>query len=339
MLESTPDPANDVPVPDCGFDPWKACPTKLEYFRLPARPDPVAEPALHRLWAAMFPAGVRFVGIKSQPATCATAIKGRSARAESVGARIRRPMRRRLTSVNWSGGYAYPRYGARFVQVGGSWVVPETSAGSPDDRHAVHRQHDPLPYRCTIWIGVDGRQRWATGMPQLGTEHNADGSARFWWQWWTPNNKCFQFYVPEIAVQAKQRVICNLSIIGGEKARFHFFNADSKEFGTVEVKWPGHLHGSSAEWILERPGDPVVVDGKVYNNGLHRMPNFGHVELTEFAAKMVPAIESDPSKEIDERALQLISNRTTRTNPRRNVIVSRAKRSKATRNLVLDYRP
>jgi hypothetical protein len=261
----------------------------------------------------------------------------------SFAARVRRGWRR-PSSLNWSGGYVHPRGGARFEQVCGTWVVPSTKEGSEADQHGTYRppagsaRPRPLDYQCSIWIGLDGRHKWANAMPQLGTEHRPDGRTQFWWQWWTQDSHIHQFYVEGLDVQAGDPVYCNLSIVGGTEARFHFLNRSSNKFGTAVALLPRPVLGTSAQWILERPGAADIGNRRPVEGDLHPMLDFGSVTLDGFAAKAASAGPGLRSLEVDDFDLRPTSMRVTRSNPRRTAIVSRPKRNKTSRKLVLDYK-
>ena len=156
MLERTPDPVPNLPLPGSAFDPRNASQDELNNLHLPARPDPSTEPALYRLWDAMFPPDVQFVSLTSVEAPRSPGHPTLLVNEARVGGkRIRRALRRR-TSANWSGGYVYPRNGTRFVQVYGAWVVPDTTDGSSQDSTIpipLPNGRGPtglLPYRCSM---------------------------------------------------------------------------------------------------------------------------------------------------------------------------------------------
>jgi hypothetical protein len=312
-----------LPRPPAGFDPVgnAADLARLPEFGLPAVPDAAREPELHKLWRDMLAAPLVFVEDRSRPHVP----NGGTPPAASPGPRLsnlairRRESRRLVTSPNWSGFASFPSRGDRFTRVAASWQVPSVGPGATEDQSM-------LDFRCSIWIGLDGKRRWANSMPQLGSEQSADGTTRLWWQWWTPTSRRFQHYVEGIAVQPGDLLYCDLSMVTPDRARLHFVNRSRSLFTSVEVDGEAPMRGSSAQWILERPAEPVVTPGTVEIGELYPMPNFGAASPLAFAARGTTF--DGTTRAYGLHNARATSNVTLRQNPSRSVIVARARRSR-----------
>lgn len=308
-------------LPTAGFDPLAADAAELERYWLPPRPDPGREPRLYALWQRLLGGRPSFV-------------EARSRRHEPEDLRERRllstfrragptPVPPRATSRNWSGAFVTAGRGDRFRGVGASWTAPAVSPGDPSDANG-------LPYRCSIWVGVDGKHGWAGSLPQLGTEHTvagdgSPGKASFWWQWWVDGGDTLQFYVDGLPLAAGEDVTCLLVLRTPTLARFHFANHARNEVATVAVECDRAASGSTAEWVVERPSSGHLVGGALTAGPLHPMPDFGTASSTGFVGTGHGA--DGRAREYGLRPSRLISNVQLRTGPRRAAVTGIARRA------------
>ncbi|NGM18696.1 hypothetical protein G3576_01635 [Roseomonas stagni] len=321
-----------LPMPPAGFDPVEKAADllRLPEFGLPAMPDAAREPALYRLWREMLAAPLRFVADDSRPHVPKGGTPPAAAGMRLFSLPIRSREARRLpASPNWSGFTRFPSRGDRFSRVAASWIVPAVAAGAPEDRTT-------LDYRCSIWIGLDGKRRWADSMPQLGTEQTAGGTTRLWWQWWTPKSRRFQHYVDGVAVKPGDTVYCDLSMVAPDRVRLHFANRSTNEFTAVEVDGEAPMRGSSAQWILERPAEPELTATTVEAGELYPMPSFGAVSPLAFAARGMTPDGAVRAYGLDNA--RATSNVTLRQKPSRSAIVAFARRSGSGSGSVIRYR-
>lgn len=254
--------------------------------------------------------------------------------------------KRASTSPNWSGGVIFPSHGQRFYRVAAKWTVSDVGPAALHDhtlhdRPGFHGHHDndhPIPASCSIWIGLDGYRRWADSMPQLGTEHSADGSHRFWFQWWNPDSTVFHYYLSShdgaegpIDLQQGDTVACHMQVLNvagpGDAVRFDFLrerNGAKTRAAIIMNARPGRpVLGGTAQAVLERPAAPYIdVYGKPKSSGLHPMPNFGSFQFDGFAAA---ARNANGEREYTAERMKRIANFSRRRGPTRNAIVSRAK--------------
>jgi hypothetical protein len=323
------------PPPPPGFDPVnKAADRKrLADFGLPPEPDALQEPELRKLWATLLSPAMNFSSAKppSDPPQSFRSSRTRIVALRRTGAR---QASRLSVSGNWSGGWIAANRGARFRAVAARWRVPTVAIGAAEDANGE-------PYRCSIWVGLDGKHAWAHSMPQLGTEHTAGpaGGHRFWWQWWVLNSTDLQHYLGVMPIEPGDDVICYLAMLSTTRVVFCFANVTKLRLAVVVVsKFASPMRGSTAEWILERPANGEIVDGEVVTGKLFPMPDFGAVNSADFAASCVhlddPAIRH-------ARGLQhcrMIQNGTVRADPVRIGITARAERH-GKRDLEIRYQP
>jgi hypothetical protein len=273
------DKVEDPPLlPPEGFDPVNepADAARLGEFWLPPRPDVRLEPELHAHWREMLAPPLRYVLAQSQLSP-------------------KRPMRKRSGSktamalhttklegsTNWSGAYIVPNRGHRFAHIVGRWRVPKLEAG-------IRASDDVgLPFRCSIWIGLDGKKRWTSSMPQIGSEQTLSREGKqtqlLWWQWWQ-RDRADRLSLPStiagLPVSPGDLVLASLTALDPHCVRFHVANRTRDLFATVQVTRAAQLVGSSAEWVVERPADPDL--GKP--GPLYPLPAFGDIVIDRCAA-------------------------------------------------------
>lgn len=318
--------ARDLPPPPIPID-YLTDPAVLEQYGLPLPPDPTKEPQLHEIWKTMLAPGREFVWARSE-ASDPTSENPAEQPASQMGAvgMVRLP-----TSLNWSGGYRYPNRGDRFSRVAGSWVAPAVSAGDPADKI------EGLPYRCSIWVGIDGKRQWAGSMPQLGSEHSSDGSNRLWWQWWVPGSFRLQHYVTGITITPGDEIYCNLSVVNPSLVRVHYVNATTNKFASVEIEGERPMYGSSAQWVVERPAKPEFHKDEIEVGIFYPMPRFDPLSPTSFAARGTQFDDEDLVREYGLTGSRIIMNMTQREGPPRSAIVGRTRRPKPRRYPVVYF--
>jgi hypothetical protein len=281
----------------------------------------------------MFSGPVRFTWAKSRPADAAVS---RPPATKPLVAFRRFALRRfasrgagvatlpvASSSQNWSGAYLLPRNGERFTQIVGHWQLPRVGPGAefgPAD----------LPFRCSAWIGIDGKKRWSESMPQVGTEHTIgrDGHAeqpRLWWQWWLRDGPSTPHYIDGVEVHAGDTVLCSLTVVSPNLVRFHVVNRNTLAFAGVAVSEPVALRGSSAEWVVEQPSRPEVVDGVRRAGPLFPLPAFDSV-LFERCAAMSAAAPGADGRCRPMRAARLVRMVRTLRDPSRIAVISQPRR-------------
>lgn len=321
-------------LPPAGFDPIGnlAHRASLERYWLPSCPDEGAAPELFEHWREMFSEPLCFKGAESR-------------RADSPIGRLPTPRDLRVSrlfqlrssalratavtfpvtssSRNWSGAYLLPNRGERFTRIVGRWRIPHVRSGAefgPAD----------LPFRCSVWIGLDGKKRWSESMPQVGTEHTVGREGvpeepRLWWQWWLRDGPSSPFYIDGVRVRADDTVLCSLTAVSPNLVRFHVKNCDTGEFAGVAVTEPVALRGSSAEWIVEQPSRPELVDGVLEAGPLFPLPDFDPVIFRRCAASAAVG-HGQPDRYRPLDAPRLVRMVRTLRRPSRSALISRPER-------------
>ena len=88
-------------------------------------------------------------------------------------------------SSNWSGAYITANQDRQFLQIWGTWTIPEQSAVAPGTASGAARD----TYVCANWIGLDGQRLYLdSSLPQIGTQSTLQPdnttTAQAWTQWW-----------------------------------------------------------------------------------------------------------------------------------------------------------
>jgi hypothetical protein len=277
-----------APPPE-GFDPLRASAEELARFHLPQRPEAEAAPTLHEHWLEMLSPPRRFITPEFRTLARISPPPGRAFLRSGPVPTANRGLR----SLNWSGALIRPNHGRRFTRLIGRWRAPIVTAGAGPSPAG-------LPFRCSVWLGLDGLFQWSRSLPQIGTDHTVDPSVpggqvlRVWWQWWLRD-------VPP-ADQAGPQEIVNLPVRPGDVVLFDLtvesdtlvvFSAKNQGSGlfvmpilvppppvAVAVAPQGvRVEGSTAEWILERPHDPTA-------NALFPLPDFTALGFDRSAGAM-----------------------------------------------------
>jgi len=292
-------------------------PELLERYRLPQEPDRGLEPELWRLWDEMLSGGkLRFVRADTVEAH----------RAVENGPPLPRATRLQ-SSRNWSGAVLAPNHGQRIVMAGGRWEVPrEVKAG------ALTRDSKQRGWLASVWVGIDGQRRWSPSMPQIGTKHPVDRHGTpmppfAWWQWWLRDHWSNYQEIRGIPVQPGDRMLAMLTLLSPCKVRFHLRNATqgpmtSFDVTAAKLRQDGEwvrlpALGSSAEWVVERPGDAESCRPL----DLFELPDYGSVVFTRCAARAAKR-PGDPVRRRELAAPRLIRMVALRDDDPRSRLVS-----------------
>lgn len=263
-----------LPGPD--FDPFAATAEQLEHYWLPPRPDPRLAPELYEHWSDMMSPLPVFVRSQSTPPI---GFLG-SPTAPFMGFRSSR--RSRIQgSRNWSGAYMNALEGNRFTRVVGRWTVPAIKAGV---RAAGETPLGKVPFKCSAWIGLDGKRGWMDLMPQCGSVHElkSDDTTQvheLWWQWWERGNgelDGLPWTVKGVPISPGHVVLGSLIVSGPKHVRVHLMNRTTGLFATVQLKKAAVL-GATAQWIVERPADWRLREFVADPGPLNPLPDYGSV--------------------------------------------------------------
>jgi hypothetical protein len=297
---------------------------KLEELWLPSRPDPELEPELYEHWREMFSGPTRFVQADSQEAPLSAS--------NSFG-RITGCFE---TSRNWSGAYLLPHRANRFTRVVGRWQVPNVRLGSGPNPNS-------LPFRCSVWVGLDGKNAWAVSMPQVGTLQTIDAQGApidptLWWQWWVKDGQSAPYNITGVPVRSGDVVLCSLTVMSSTFVRFHVKNKHTGYFATVAVSGLAPVYGSSAQWIVERPADEKLSGGLTDPGPLFPLPDYGAITLDRCAARAESAPGSGAQQSTPWHP-QLINMVQTLSGPTRSAVISApARRDQPPNTLLVTYR-
>ncbi len=195
------------------------------------------------------------------------------------------------TSSNWSGAYILPNRGDRFSRVVGRWKAPKVKPGTGPNPSG-------LPFRCSIWIGLDGKKRWTRSMPQVGTVHTVarDGTPedpKLWWQWWVRDGHSAPHDISGVPIRAGDEVLCSVTVVSPHEVRFHVKNRNTGTFAGFAVSEAMPLYGATAEWVVEQPSDPPDRPKGASNRQgpepLFPLPDYGSVVFKRCAAQAAAA--------------------------------------------------
>jgi hypothetical protein len=313
------------PIPP-DFDPLDPVLEVGDFVRLGLPPRP-ADPAAVPLWLELIPPGLEIVapyrdggsaGLRFRTDMMVGAARmAEGERGDDPGnARVGLPSRGRFgSSRNWSGAAIFANRGNRFIQVIGSWTVPEVGPGNGEG-----------PWVCSTWIGIDGLRRWMKSMPQMGTTQvvgetgEDDNGAPLpqyfaWWQWWLLGRSIqVPVVFPGVTIAPGKKIFCCVTLLPpdqpnpGDRHNVQFFlRVDGVGIPLAVSPPPSNdpmgkpddpngvpAHGASAEWILERP--TALHDspnGNVKEGELFPLPDFGSAGAEGFAASLAP--DPDPT--------------------------------------------
>lgn len=300
----------DIAPPPEGFDPVNnpADAAMLQEYLLPPRPNEHLLPDLHDHWCEMFSPPMTFVRARSTPPGMPAVLPPRDLSFTGrFGSRIQ-------NSRNWSGAYLTRSGGKPFTRVAGRWTVPGVKAGVRSDGEAG------LKFKSSIWIGIDGKKRWTNSMPQVGTaqELASDDATQihhFWWQWWQRGQATVDslpWRMNGMPLEAGDVVLCNLMVVDPHSVLVHAVNRTKNLFATVKLVSEAKLECSTAQWVVERPGEwmnPVP-------ETLCPLPDYGEVAIDKCVA--ISALD----QAAPAFAPRLIRLKATFPNPTRSAVIS-----------------
>jgi Peptidase A4 family len=305
------------PLPE-GFDPSNAAPAVWERYGIPPRPDVMTFPELATFWDEMFKPRPRFTAPTFELLEAARA--DRSGTSPSPGTEF---------SGNWAGAYIAPRDGRQFTEIHGQWVVPEVTApsgtvGTPE-------------LRSSTWIGLDGQRRYFDStLPQVGTAQflnsSVDRPYSAWWQWWMRDNpETFYPCVTTLPVKPGHRIMASLRVLDEKQVHVLIANRSTGEMyppfridaPTGRARRQAKVTGATAEWIVERPADPVT--------GPFGLPDFGQVTFEvcfAISARLSPGGGPGPGRLETLDGARLISMYKVERAPSRRVTIAKPMRLK-----------
>ncbi|MDR3530092.1 MAG: G1 family endopeptidase [Rhodopila sp.] len=273
------------PVPTGLFDPSTARPYQLRKYGLPPKPDPYRQPLLRQVWDRGFGRPM-----KLQPFAFSKDVLDLLDNVQY------RPIPRSLdvipvgetrieTSTNWSGAYITANQDRQFLQIWGTWTIPDNLQLPPPSRQGPAN----IPYVCSNWIGLDGQRLYLdSSLPQIGTAStlaNGITTAQAWTQWWARKNTNTAPLPIGLAVNPGDDVLCVLTAWDPKTVVFVMVNLSHPVpvgmaiQGSPPVQLPGgktvhpDIAGATAEWILERPkvvGQPTTPCN---------FPDYGHTKF------------------------------------------------------------
>lgn len=276
----------DLPPP--GFDPVNnpADRAELEHYWLPAMPDPVHQPTLYEHWREMLSLPLTYVVPKS---TAAPAGMNPALVAGQVAAGNLQ------SSFNWSGTFLEANGDRSFARVTGAWTVPTIGNGT-------RAPGDPqdLPFRCSVWIGIDGKKLFTKSMPQVGSVQwlTAKGTQEqgLWWQWWRRGYSAqdgLPYDMTGVPVSPGDRVLCNITAVAPNRVWVNVANRTTNTFATVQITGGEPVVGDTVEWIVERPADFALSAGPDDPGPLFPMPDYGTLTIDKCAADyLLPSVGS-----------------------------------------------
>ncbi len=334
----------DIAPPPEGFDPVNnpADAARLEEYSLPPRPDEHLQPELHDHWREMLSPPMSFVGAQSKrPAVFSppgSSVGAQSKRLELAAFLTRHDPKftgrfgsRMQNSRNWSGAYLTRNGGKPFTRVAGRWTVPSVKAGVRSDGETT------LKFKSSIWIGIDGKKRWTNSMPQVGTAQELDSDDEtqihhFWWQWWQRGQatvNTLPWRMCGLPLSAGDVVLCNLMVMDPQTALVHAVNRTRNRFATVKLTSDAKLECSTAQWVVERPGEwmnPVP-------ETLCPLPDYGEVIIDKCVG--ISALD----QAAPAFAPRLIRLKATFPDPTRSAVISSPSiRNESARTVRMTYR-
>lgn len=303
------------PAPPEGFDPRTAAPEVRTTYGIPPPPDPEQQPLLARIWTEMYSPPLVFA-----PRFLLGLLPTRISTALRVTATARHE-----ASLNWSGAYITPRDGQQLTEVHATWQVPLVAAPAGMPASAE--------YRSSIWIGLDGQQRYLdSSLPQFGTGQFVNAPApsfHTWCQWWLRNNpQTYRPVILSVGVAPGQRVMASLRVVNETRVHCTIKNRATNVILLFTMDAPTDIvsgmqvkiSGATAEWVVERPAEE-------YTGEPYELPNYNTVPFTNcfaLSAKMPAGGVPGPGREQTLDGARLIKMYKRARNPSRTVAISRA---------------
>ncbi|MFF4491695.1 G1 family glutamic endopeptidase [Streptomyces sp. NPDC001544] len=166
------------------------------------------------------------------------------------------------TSAIWSGGVVRPPDGATVNTVYGEWVVP---------RPYPPALNGTFSYDST-WVGIDGDG--SSDILLAGITANTMGvqvfgnpqvvvSAYAWYDWWSPETvdprAVYPKVIPNFPFAFGEKIACYIYVTSTRSANIDLYNMSRRQMMPFSLNAPPDtsLVGNCAEWIVERPTDPV----------------------------------------------------------------------------------
>jgi len=312
---------NDVPLPK-SIEAAKVSAEELDQYWLPPRPDKARDPEVLKVWESVFSQAMTFEQLAIDRLTLATFAE----RLEM--AQLGPIFQSRLEgSKNWSGSYIKPFYARRFIRISGLFRVPTPAvpAGAGLSQTV---------FNSSTWIGLDGQRRYFnSSLPQIGTEQRIERvngqtaiTTRAWFQWWVKGQHAPPTYLPpSFQVDPNDRIYCDLFVVAPSRVRFFIANLTKGHFlwpfdvdAPFAMEVPGQapiqlrVSGATAEWVMERPTDPVTRE-------VYPLPDYDIAHF-DFCAAF------DGMEWRNLKASKLIDMYEVRANPHRAHFISKARR-------------
>jgi hypothetical protein len=302
------------------FDPLRASPQELEEHGLRWLPDPDSDPEGHAFWTRLYSRPLRFE--KTMFAISAAAQPRHRAQLRPLGGRDER-------SLNWSGGYISARQSEMFTEIRGSWQAPVVA---PPEAGAIG------DFRSSTWIGLDGQRRYLhSSLPQIGTAQFVNVTAaattfttQAWWQWWLRDQASAPVYLTSLVINPQDLVSCAIVVVDRFTVRFYIKNestgvmltpferpSPSKNMPTGPSPIRVQITGATAEWVMERPRDPVT-------RRHYRLPAYGTVAFNDCQALSARA-PGVPGRTRSLQGMRRMAMYEIKSPPPRSKIVSRAR--------------
>jgi hypothetical protein len=246
-------------TPPATFNPLSASDAELLQFGFPHRPDAAVDPAGYQLWAKAMSAlkkriipELRVKTIQHRPNMPAQAEQPAFAAANTVA-----------QSSNWSGYVdtnTLTKFNAKssFSTITAEYVVPNVSNASCDNGWDY----------ASEWVGIDG---WSNGdVLQAGSDSDAycsgplTGVSYYAWFEWFPN---YETQITNLPVESGDDMYVEVQATSATTGMVFIENLNLGIGGSINMTAPSgtKLIGSSAEWIVERPG---------VNGSLATLPNY-----------------------------------------------------------------
>ena len=274
-------------VPGGLFNPSTASHDLLRKYGLPPKPDPNRQPLLRQAWDTGFgrPMQIqKFVFHRALVEDTPYRLFTDEVVDLSFGGSLSE------TSSNWSGAYITANQDRRFLQVWGTWTIPNNLQLPP----VAQQGPSGLPYVCANWIGLDGQRLYFdSSLPQIGTASTlqADGTttAQAWTQWWARGVANSAPVPMPLTVNPGNEVLCVLTAWNPQTVIGVMVNLSTNTgmavkgiAPTVKVLPDGttvkpSIAGATAEWVLERPKIPNPPQGQPPTSC--NFPDYGKTEF------------------------------------------------------------
>ena len=314
-------------VPPPGFDPLTASQADLETYGIVPRPDPVKEQVSFRNWLRIFAPPIEFV----EPQMTERRALWRLNPAATSPQLARGGGASRLqTSRNWSGAFIVPTDDSMVVLVAGRWFIPALTLPPP-----AYQEAGATQYVCSTWVGLDGQRRYPnSSLPQAGTMQilhlspvaPPQTSALAFFQWWDQGTGGTFLQLKGLHVHPGDEMVSAVWAKTETRAIAYLRNHTTRKMAIVGATSPivnlGSgppvgltISGATAEWILERPTDPVT--GVPY-----AFPAYSATTFACWAGAAPAGGAGRPKTWHDLRTARFIRLYDTLHNPTRTVFVS-----------------